>query len=49
MDFYQEAILEDFEVKVHEREQRRYKADTSGDRIYNEKKLVEYLFEIRNK
>jgi len=33
-------------VKVHERDQRRYKADTSGDRIYNDGKLVEYLFEI---
>lgn len=35
------------DVVVHERDQRRYKADSSSDRTYSEKKLVEYLFEIK--
>jgi adenine-specific DNA-methyltransferase len=33
-------------IKVHEREYRRYKADTSDTRKYNDKKLMEYVFEI---
>jgi len=33
-------------LKVHERDQRRYKADTSDERTYNSDKLVEYVFEI---
>ncbi len=33
-------------VKVHERLQRRYKADTAQNRVYNQENLVEYLFEI---
>lgn len=34
-------------IVVHERDQRRYKADNSDERTYNLNKLVEYVFEIR--
>ncbi len=36
-------------VKIHERDQRRFKSDTSETRTYNDKKLIEYLFEIQKK
>lgn len=34
-------------IKIYEKEQRRYKADTSDKRIYNNNNLIEYLFEIQ--
>lgn len=34
-------------VIIHKRDHRRYKADTSEDRLYNENKLFEFLFEIK--
>lgn len=33
-------------LRVHEKSQRRYKADASDERQYNEQQLVEYVFEI---
>lgn len=36
-------------IQIYEKEQRRYKSDVSSDRKYNNKKLLEYVFEIHKK
>jgi len=42
-----EEIKESFpNVIIHSKDQRRYKSDISDSRKYNEKELIEYLFEI---